>query len=53
VTGTANGSQFMMNLAYETGVTATSAGGMTDSNHLTGTIRQPGTADYTLTLTRQ
>lgn len=53
VTGRVMESQFMLNLMYDTGVTAVYTGARTDDNHLSGTVQQPGSADFTLALTRQ
>jgi hypothetical protein len=53
VTGKVVENQFMLNLAYDTGVTAVYTGDRTDDNHISGTVQQPGSADYLLTLTRQ
>ena len=53
VTGTVNGAQFTLTLVYDYGVTSIYQGSVVDANSITGSMRQAGGQEYTVSMVRQ
>ena len=53
VSGTVNGLQFTLNLAYDTGTNSSYHGVLVGTNQISGTIQPAGAPPYTMTMVRQ